>query len=57
MSRTPEALAEKGLRLYEAFRPGIPSGEAGWGAKGESSLKKIERLAETRHQAARPFAR
>ena len=47
-SRTPEALAEEGFRLYEAFRPGIPSGESGWGAKGELSLKKIERLAETR---------
>ena len=44
-SREPEALAEEGFRLYEAFRPGIPAGEAGWGAKGTLSLKKIEKLA------------
>jgi len=25
-SREPEALAEEGFRLYEAFRPGVPSG-------------------------------
>jgi hypothetical protein len=48
VSKFGEALAEDGFRLYEAFRPGIPSGESGWGAKGELSLKKIERLAETR---------
>ena len=48
------ALGEKIDNLHvrtpqnEAFRPGIPSGESGWGAKGELSLKKIERLAQTR---------
>jgi hypothetical protein len=40
----PEALAEEGFRLYEAFRPGVPAGESGWGAKGTLSLKKIEQL-------------
>ncbi len=44
-SREPEVLADEGFRLYEAFRPGIPAGEAGWGAKGTLSLKKIEKLA------------
>ena len=44
-SRAPEALAEEGFRLYEVFRPGVPAGESGWGAKGTLSLKKIEQLA------------
>jgi len=43
-SREPEALAEEGFRLYEAFRPSVPAGESGWGAKGTLSLKKIEQL-------------
>jgi hypothetical protein len=44
-SRKPEALAAEGFRLYEAFRPGVPSGESGWGAKGTLSLAKITQLA------------
>jgi hypothetical protein len=44
-SREPEALAEECFRLYEEFRPGVPEGESGWGAKGTLSLKKIEQLA------------
>jgi hypothetical protein len=44
-SRAPEALAAEGFRLYEAFRPGVPSGESGWGAKGTLSLAKIAQLA------------
>jgi hypothetical protein len=44
-SREPEVLADEGFKLYEAFRPGIPAGEAGWGAKGTLSLKKIAKLA------------
>ena len=44
-SRESEALAEEGFRLYEAFRPGVPAGESGWGATGTLSLKKIEQLA------------
>jgi hypothetical protein len=39
-------LAEEAFRLYEAFRPGVPAGERGWGAKGKLSFKKIEDLAE-----------
>lgn len=45
-SRASETLAEEGFRLYEAFRPGVPAGESGWGAKGTLSLKKIEQLAK-----------
>ena len=45
-SRTPETLAEEGFRLYEAFRPGVPAGESGWGAKGTLSIARIVALAE-----------
>jgi len=45
-SRKPEALAEEGFRLYEAFRPAIPAGTRGWGAQGELSLEKIAGLAK-----------
>ena len=45
-SRAPETLAEEGFRLYEAFRPGVPAGESGWGAKGTLSLTKIVALTE-----------
>ena len=44
-SRSPERLAEEAFRLYESFRPGVPAGESGWGAKGTLSLKRIEALA------------
>ena len=44
-SRGPEALANKAFQLYEVFRPEIPDGESGWGAKGKLSLNKIRELA------------
>ena len=44
-SQGPEALANKAFQLYEAFRPEIPTGESGWGAKGKLNLKKIQELA------------
>ena len=44
-SREPEALAVEAFRLYETFRPSVPAGERGWGAKGTLSLEKIEQLA------------
>jgi len=43
-SRAPTELEETGFKLYEQFRPAIPSGAKGWGAKGELSLKTIARL-------------
>jgi hypothetical protein len=46
-SRRVEALADEAFRMYEAFRPAVPAGEGGWGAKGTLSLAKIERLAAT----------
>jgi hypothetical protein len=44
-SRTPERLADEGFRLYERFRPEVPAGEGGWGAKGALSLEKIQAMA------------
>ena len=43
-SQGPEALANKAFQLYEAFRPEIPEGGGGWGAKGILSLNKIRQL-------------
>jgi hypothetical protein len=37
----PADLYRRGFRLYERFRPEIPAGEAGWGAKGELVLVKV----------------
>jgi hypothetical protein len=39
-------LAERSFRLYELFRPSIPDGVKGWGAKGDLDLGLIERLAK-----------
>ncbi len=36
-------LVRQGFRLYEAFRPGVPVGESGWGAKGELDLDAVRR--------------
>jgi hypothetical protein len=47
-SRTPEVLVDEAFGLYEAFRPSVPAGESGWGAKGTLSLRKIEQLADHR---------
>ena len=41
----PDELAERGFSLYEQFRPQIPEGASGWGAKGELDLGAIRRLA------------
>jgi hypothetical protein len=40
----PAELAPKAFSLYEEFRPGIPSGVRGWGAKGELDLDRIREL-------------
>lgn len=45
-SRTPKALATEAYTLYEKFRPTIPPGVRGWGAKGELDLKAIARMAK-----------
>lgn len=40
-----EALAARAYDLYERFRPRIPAGTRGWGAKGELRLDTIRRAA------------
>jgi hypothetical protein len=41
----PDDLAQRGFGLYEQFRPKIPEGVKGWGAKGELDLGCISKLA------------
>jgi hypothetical protein len=41
----PDELATKAYSLYEKFRPDIPEGKRGWGAKGELDLDYIRSLA------------
>ena len=40
----PKKLASQAYPLYEAFRPSVPEGEKGWGAKGELDLEQIRSL-------------
>ena len=42
----PKELAHDACRLYERFRPDIPEGKKGWGAKGDLDLGLIGRLAK-----------
>jgi len=44
----PDELAEAAYSLYEKFRPSIPPGKRGWGAKGKLDLGLIRSLASTR---------
>ena len=44
-SRSTALLATQGFALYEKFRPGIPPGQKGWGAKGLLDLDLVEALA------------
>jgi hypothetical protein len=44
-SHAPKELAEAAFALYERFRPVIPEGVRGWGAKGDLDLTVIEELA------------
>jgi hypothetical protein len=41
-----DELSERAFALYESFRPRVPSGERGWGAKGELDLARIRKLAK-----------
>jgi hypothetical protein len=41
----PDELAQSGFGLYGQFRPVIPEGVRGWGAKGELDLGRISKLA------------
>lgn len=40
-----EQLPECAFRLYERFRPKIPEGVSGWGAKGELDLERVHSMA------------
>jgi hypothetical protein len=41
----PEQLMQHAFALYEKFRPAIPEGVKGWGAKGNLDLDRIRSLA------------
>jgi hypothetical protein len=43
-SLNPEELAARGFSFYERFRPSVPEGVRGWGAKGELDLNVIRSL-------------
>ena len=43
----PDDLAERAFALYERFRPEIPAGKKGWGAKGTLDLGLIRSLAKS----------
>jgi hypothetical protein len=40
----PDELANIAYKMYEKFRPNVPAGEKGWGAKGELALGLIRSL-------------
>lgn len=41
----PEQLSENAFSLYEKFRPAIPEGVRGWGAKGNLNIERIRSFA------------
>jgi len=45
-SFTPKELAKNAFELYSRFRPSIPEGMRGWGAKGELRLAMIRGMAK-----------
>ncbi len=42
----PDELTTEAYKLYEKFRPTVPEGEKGWGAKGELDLGLLRSLAK-----------
>lgn len=44
-SLPPAKLAGRAYHLYEEFRPEVPAGAAGWGAKGRLDLDRLRGLA------------
>jgi hypothetical protein len=53
----PAELALQAYPLYERFRPAIPEGKTGWGAKGPLDLELIGRLTADRQSGARTSGR
>ena len=45
-AQRPRDLAHVAFSLYEEFRPKIPKGKKGWGAKGELDLNRIRAMAK-----------
>ena len=45
-SYKPKELADQAFGLYDRFRPSIPEGVKGWGAKGDLDLGVVQRLAK-----------
>lgn len=45
-SYNPSELDECAMRLFMQFKPDVPFGRAGWGAKGELKVEMILRLAK-----------
>jgi hypothetical protein len=45
-SLLPEELERVGFRLYERFRPEVPEGVEGWGAKAELRIERIARAGD-----------
>ncbi len=45
-SRPPRRLEQEAFSLYEQFRPKIPEGVKGWGARGVLDLARLRKLAE-----------
>jgi hypothetical protein len=41
----PEQLSQNAFSLYEKFRPAIPEGVIGWGAKRNMNIDRIRSLA------------
>lgn len=48
----PKALSECAYDLYVEFRPNVPTGKKGWGAKGRLSLRKIANMAARARKSA-----
>jgi len=51
----PRELAHDCYPLYERFRPSIPEGVKGWGAKGDLDLALIEELVKKKYCTERGF--
>jgi hypothetical protein len=51
-----EELAERAYGLYVEFRPEVPKGKRGWGAKGPLDTDRIRSLADSSQSASRLFA-
>jgi len=52
----PAELEERAYRLYAQFRPEIPAGRKGWGAKGQLDTDRIRSLADQPQRPGRTCA-